>query len=277
MPKRLPPVELDRGVGQLRQAKRDGDLEGHERRVDHFLRQCLRQRGHRHCDRLSAQFLDHPCAGARGAADLQAGEVLGAFDGAACEVQRVACVNVNEDRVDVLEVLGEVFHHVVDGEVRRAGVSTMHIGKLKHFEMREAARGVSRQGPGQIDHTVTHLAVELGRRAAKRHGRENLEVDASAGRFLDGLCPGLKQHGLSRRFWAQEVVDRELELLREGGRGNGNSAERRGQPEHAATGDGHGRSSLDGTRQNNLFDLARNERDAQKLAFFDHVQITSVA
>jgi hypothetical protein len=89
----------------------------------------------------------------------------------------------------------------------------------------EAAGGVARQRPDDVDHAVARLVVQLHGRAAQLHGRVGLELDAAARILFDLVHPGLVhvQPDVGRR--RHEGVELERDgLLREAGEGGRPSA-----------------------------------------------------
>ena len=163
-------LELHVVVDQLVDLERQRDLVGDRGAVDHVLGQRLGQLRHRHADRAGAERLEHEAAGARRRADLEAGEVRGLAHRLIDGVQRVAGVDVDQDRLHVLVLLGQpLVVEVLDREVGRDRVAAVHERQLEHLGARELAGRVAGHGPDDVDHAVAQLADQLRRAAAQGH------------------------------------------------------------------------------------------------------------
>ena len=143
-------------------------------------------------------------------------------------VDQTMVVRPETQQLDVGRFLGEVGIGVflrclgVDDAAARADE-----GQLEHLGRREAARCRSGQRPNDVDHAVARLVVELRRRAAELHGRENLDLEFAARALLHHLRPRRQHLGVAVGHRRQEMMQPQRHLrLSECRPGDGWSGER---------------------------------------------------
>ena len=207
-------VELDQFV-QL-----DGrhHLPRDHRAVDHVLGKALGHLRNRHRHADGAQRLQRLAGKTRRRAQLQTLEVVHRLHRLVGVDQTVVMTPVAE-QLDVGGLLAEVGVGIF---LRGARVGDAAAGgderQLEHLGRGEAAGGRARQRPDDIDHAVARLIVELRRRAAELHRREDVDLDLAARVLLDHLGPRRQHLGVAVGHRRQEVVQfqRHLRLSERG-------------------------------------------------------------
>jgi hypothetical protein len=212
-------VELD----QLLHLEGRHDFPRHDAAVDHALGQRLGDLRHRHRNAVGAERLQRLAGEPGRRAQLEALEVVHGLD-LLVRMDQAVVMRPDRDRVHLAEFLArmslvELLHRPGVGHALAGG----HEGQLEGFRGREAAGARAGERPDDVGDAVAGLVVELGRRAAELHRREDVDLDATAGLGLDLLGPGREQLGVPVRHRRQEVVhlQRHLRGLAPGDAGDG--------------------------------------------------------
>jgi hypothetical protein len=86
--------------------------------------------------------------------------------------------------------------------------------QLEHLGAREQVGRIAVHRPDDVDHAIAHLVDELGRLAAERHVRIELDLDLAAGGLFHVLRPGRKHPGVCRGHCGKQMVQLERDRLR---------------------------------------------------------------
>ena len=118
-------------------------------------------------------------------------------------------------RTDLAKLVRQVCGGVVLDRLRIDQRSACrHERQLERFDFGKAAGRVARRCPHDIGQAVARLIEKLRRRAAKLHGRKNVDADAAAGIRLDLACPRREKPVVHARYRREGVMHFERELRR---------------------------------------------------------------
>ncbi len=119
---------------------------------------------------------------------------------------------MHQDRLEVLEVLGDQREVVLDRKGGSVGAALVNRGQLENLGTRKDARRIADERPNHVGGAVADLPVELRRLSAERHGRIDLHLDSPLRLLLDALCPGGDEGGVRGRLRAEEMMHRQSDL-----------------------------------------------------------------
>jgi len=110
-------------------------------------------------------------------------------------------VDMEQERVDVAVLLFQVSHgkflNRLRGRLSRSG----HEWQLKKLGDRETPRGITWQGPDNINDPVFDLFVELRWLSAQLHRRIDFYLNPSIRCCHNPVCPRLYQRGVGGGFF----------------------------------------------------------------------------
>ena len=181
-------------------------LVGDHRTLDHALGQRLRHLRHGHAHRHRPHGVEHPGDGGCRAAQLEALEVLHLGHRLVLGEDHARAVHVDGQQLDVLVLVHRVLLHEIPGRTAGGRGVRHHEGQFEDLRAQETTRGVARDRPDDIGHTVLGLIEQLRRGSAQLHGREDLTLQPVAGVLGDGAAPVGHHGGVLDRLRTQEVV-----------------------------------------------------------------------